>query len=88
MCRRSFPTLFPNQPDRFVESILPAGSSISEAFATSAVYEFRSDKPGALARIFAEMEAGAAKNFILGYGISQTSLDEVFTRVTADDERE
>ncbi|TPX49064.1 hypothetical protein SeMB42_g01739 [Synchytrium endobioticum] len=75
-----------NQIRVFMESILPPGSSIGEAFATSAVYEFRNEKPGALARIFAEVEAGAVNIFILEYGISQSSLDEVFTRVTMTDE--
>ncbi|TPX33896.1 hypothetical protein SmJEL517_g03315 [Synchytrium microbalum] len=71
---------------RFVESILPAGFSISESFTTSAVYEFPTEKVGVLGRIFSELEAGASSNAVLEWGISQTTLDEVFTRVTFEDQ--
>ncbi|KAJ3079588.1 hypothetical protein HK102_003684 [Quaeritorhiza haematococci] len=69
----------------YVESLLPPGFSKIDNFATNIVYEFPA-APGAVARIFEEMEANKVKHGITDWGLSQTTLEEVFLRLISDEE--
>ncbi|RKP06539.1 P-loop containing nucleoside triphosphate hydrolase protein, partial [Thamnocephalis sphaerospora] len=65
---------------RFLESLLPQGWISIDSFTTSALYEF---KPSAdtLSTLFETLEARKEEFGIEDWGISQTSLEEVFLRI-------
>lgn len=68
---------------QFVETLLPAGYSKMDAFTTNTSYEFP-DAPGVIARLFSEIEAKKAEAGIMDWGVSQTTLEEVFLRLISE----
>ncbi|KAI9328048.1 hypothetical protein DFJ73DRAFT_904539 [Zopfochytrium polystomum] len=69
----------------WVESILPPGFTKLDAFATNTSYEFASG-PGVMSRLFEIMERGKEQAGILDWGISQTTLEEVFLRIISEND--
>ncbi|KAI8610816.1 hypothetical protein BC830DRAFT_1143991 [Chytriomyces sp. MP71] len=70
---------------KWVEGLLPSGFHKVDAFTTMTSYEFPSTQ-SAISSIFSSMEAGKAKNGILDWGISQTSLEDVFIKIISEDD--
>jgi ABC-type multidrug transport system ATPase subunit/diacylglycerol kinase len=64
----------------FVETLLPAGWRKVDDYSTSVSYEFQLEQ-GALSHIFQEMEAHKHDYGIDDWGLSQTSLEEVFLHI-------
>ena len=84
-----FKISFLAQPDaketasRFIESLLPPGWKKLDSFATTASYEFK-PLDDDIARLFDKVEAGKKENGIDDWGLSQTTLDEVFVKIITD----
>ncbi|KAJ3203256.1 hypothetical protein HDU67_010287, partial [Dinochytrium kinnereticum] len=70
---------------QWVESILPPGCKKIDAFATNTSYEFPPSN-GIISSLFQQIEAGKSDHGILDWGISQTTLEEVFLRIISDDD--
>ncbi|KAJ3159175.1 hypothetical protein HK101_001137 [Irineochytrium annulatum] len=70
---------------KWVESLLPAGWRKVDSFATNTSYEFP-PAPGIISSLFSTIEAGKVENGILDWGISQTTLEEVFLKLINDDD--
>lgn len=72
---------------RYIESVLPSGWTKVDAFSTSVSYEF---KPvgGELATLFSKVEANKGAHGIDDWGLSQTTLEEVFLRIISDNDAE
>ncbi|KAJ3235230.1 hypothetical protein HDU78_005301 [Chytriomyces hyalinus] len=70
---------------KWVEALLPAGFTKGDAFSTMTSYEFPSTG-SAVSAIFANMEAGKVANGVLDWGISQTSLEDVFIKIISEDD--
>lgn len=68
---------------KYIESLLPANATKLDAFDTTVSYEFMPVQ-GMTANLFAEMTAHAHEHSIVDWGISQTSLDEVFLKIISD----
>jgi ABC-type multidrug transport system ATPase subunit len=64
-----------------VKKLLPENAVVIDVFQTSMTLEF-SPEPGKLASIFAQLEKNADEWLIEDWGISQTSLEEVFLKCT------
>ncbi|KAJ3213533.1 hypothetical protein HDU67_002781 [Dinochytrium kinnereticum] len=69
----------------WIESLLPRGWTKVDAFATNTSYEFP-PAAGVISYLFNTIEAGKEQNGILDWGISQTTLEEVFLRIISDDD--
>ncbi|KAJ3015871.1 UNVERIFIED_CONTAM: hypothetical protein HDU68_012527 [Siphonaria sp. JEL0065] len=69
----------------WVETLLPAGFKKIDAFATMTSYEFPS-AVNIISNIFEQMEAGKSTHGILDWGISQTSLEDVFVKLITEDD--
>lgn len=69
--------------ERFVISILPAGTKLLHNYQTMRIYSFTPDS-SALADIFDHLVHNATGNAILSWGINQTTLDEIFTSVISE----
>ncbi|KAJ3297347.1 hypothetical protein HDU79_003962 [Rhizoclosmatium sp. JEL0117] len=69
----------------FVESILPTGFKKIDAFSTNTAYEFPAAS-NAIPILFEKIEKEKEKHGILQWGISQTTLEEVFLRIISDDD--
>ncbi|KAJ3287188.1 hypothetical protein HDU79_005878 [Rhizoclosmatium sp. JEL0117] len=69
----------------WVETFLPEGFRKIDSFATMTSYEFPS-VPNIISAVFEKMESGKAQNGILDWGISQTSLEDVFVKLISDDD--
>ena len=67
----------------FIESLLPADWIKVDAFTTTASYEFKPE-PGQIAKIFQTVESRKEELGIDDWGISQTSLEEVFLNLLSD----
>ncbi|KAI9355131.1 P-loop containing nucleoside triphosphate hydrolase protein [Zopfochytrium polystomum] len=67
----------------WVESILPKGWTKVDAFSTSTSYEFPSS-PGVISQLFEHIEREKSAHGILDWGVSQTTLEEVFLRIISD----
>ncbi len=80
-----FNSLAENTPkaSAFVETALPPGWKKLDSFTTNVSYEFTSI-PGAIPSIFQTIEARKQEMGILDWGISQTTLEEVFLRIISD----
>ncbi|KAJ3130321.1 hypothetical protein HK100_008124 [Physocladia obscura] len=70
---------------KWIESLLPKGYKRTDAFSTMTSYEFPS-KENSISTVFAKIEAEKARNGILDWGISQTSLEDVFVRIISEDD--
>ncbi|KAJ3196136.1 hypothetical protein HK101_009969 [Irineochytrium annulatum] len=73
------------QACNWIESLLPEGWTRVDSFATNVSYEFPTG-PGVISRLFTTIEAGKAQNGVLDWGISQTTLEEVFLKIISDDD--
>ncbi|KAI9329182.1 hypothetical protein BDR26DRAFT_872834 [Obelidium mucronatum] len=69
----------------WVETLLPAGFKKIDSFATMTSYEFPSAS-NIISNIFEKMELGKSPHGILDWGISQTSLEDVFVKIISDDD--
>eukprot|EP00842_Homolaphlyctis_polyrhiza_P004811 jgi/Hompol1/5330/HPOL_004344-RA len=69
----------------WIEATLPRGWKQIDAFATSATYEFPA-VPGALADLFETIEASKADYGLLDWGVSQTTLEDVFVRLISEND--
>ncbi|KAJ3301174.1 hypothetical protein HDU76_005822, partial [Blyttiomyces sp. JEL0837] len=70
---------------QFIEGILPKGWVKMDSFATNTSYEFP-PSPGILPFLFETIEAQKQKHGILDWGVSQTTLEEVFLKVISDND--
>lgn len=71
----------------YVEKLLPVGYNLLPSFATSISYEFpKADN--IIASLFAELGQNSKSNGIIDWGISQTSLEEVFVHVIGNTDAE
>ncbi|KAK9764912.1 hypothetical protein K7432_007176 [Basidiobolus ranarum] len=69
-----------NEAAKFVESLLPPGWKQIDGFATNASYEFM-PAAGSIPLLFERMEVYKEQYGIIDWGLSQTSLEEVFLRI-------
>ncbi|KAJ3118141.1 hypothetical protein HDU96_003670 [Phlyctochytrium bullatum] len=69
----------------YVESLLPQGWRKVDAFATNTSYEFP-PAPGIISDLFTTIEANKAAHGILDWGVSQTTLEEVFLKIISEDD--
>ncbi|PVU86199.1 hypothetical protein BB561_006788 [Smittium simulii] len=69
----------------FIESILPPNAKLLDNFDNAASYEFKPDV-GSIPHLYRILNAKAQEYHITDWGISQTSLDEVFLRIIGDDD--
>ena len=67
--------------------MLPQGFNKVDAFATNTSYEFE-PKPGVVSNLFKQIEANKNEWGIDDWGLSQTSLEEVFLRIINDADAE
>ncbi|KAI8621977.1 P-loop containing nucleoside triphosphate hydrolase protein [Chytriomyces sp. MP71] len=70
---------------RWVESLLPTNHRKIDAYSTMTSYEFTSSD-GTISSVFDQMESGKATNGILDWGISQTTLEDVFVKIISEDD--
>ncbi|KAG0053436.1 hypothetical protein BGZ89_002912 [Linnemannia elongata] len=76
----------PENVDRasaYIASLLPSTAKRLDAFVTSESWEFETS-PGLIQRLFEEIEAHKHEHGIDDWGLSQTSLEEVFLRIIQD----
>ncbi|OMJ19519.1 ABC transporter A family member 9 [Smittium culicis] len=73
------------QAKNFIESMLPSDAQIVDNFINGASWEFK-PQPGLIAYLYAQLDSLKDKYHIDDWGISQTSLDEVFLRIIGEDE--
>ncbi|KAJ3118142.1 hypothetical protein HDU96_003671 [Phlyctochytrium bullatum] len=69
----------------WVETLLPQGWVKVDSFATNTSYEFP-PSPGIIPSLFQTIEEGKEKHGILDWGVSQTSLEEVFLKIITEDD--
>ncbi|CAG8750890.1 20260_t:CDS:2, partial [Gigaspora margarita] len=67
----------------YIETLLPLSAKKLYSFATKVSYEFEA-RPGFLSKIFKEIERDKEENGIDNWGLSQTSLEEVFLNVIGE----
>ncbi|GBB91646.1 hypothetical protein RclHR1_01900011 [Rhizophagus clarus] len=72
---------------RYIESLLPTTAKKLDSFTTNVSYEFE-PKPGLIAKLFEEIEQHKNDNGIDDWGLSQTSLEEVFLRIIGEADAE
>ncbi|KNE54644.1 hypothetical protein AMAG_00604 [Allomyces macrogynus ATCC 38327] len=70
-----------------VMALLPSTATVIDSFATSKTIEFMPGE-GDIARCFAALQQHAAEWRIVDWGISQTSLEEVFLRLISEADAE
>ncbi|KXS09467.1 P-loop containing nucleoside triphosphate hydrolase protein [Gonapodya prolifera JEL478] len=70
----------------YVESLLPSGAyERIDSFQTSAAYEFK-PSPGLVGQLFEILQRDSKANGITDWGISETSLEEVFLEIITDED--
>eukprot|EP00160_Parvularia_atlantis_P010481 Unigene2049_Nuclearia_a/m.6373 Unigene2049_Nuclearia_a/g.6373 ORF Unigene2049_Nuclearia_a/g.6373 Unigene2049_Nuclearia_a/m.6373 type:complete len:631 (-) Unigene2049_Nuclearia_a:124-2016(-) len=67
----------------YVEGILPEGFKRIDSFAGNFSYEFPA-KENAVARVFDDLSQNAKQHGIVDWGLSQTSLEDVFLRIIGE----
>jgi ABC-type multidrug transport system ATPase subunit len=67
----------------FMESILPKGWKRLDSFSTNMTYEFPLSSKSFVPRLFELIERDKNEHGILDWGLSQTSLEEVFVKIIA-----
>ncbi|TPX73229.1 hypothetical protein CcCBS67573_g05503 [Chytriomyces confervae] len=70
---------------RFIESVLPVGWKKIDAFSTNTAYEFPA-AANSIPKLFETIEEQKTDHGVLQWGISQTTLEEVFLRIITDDD--
>ncbi|CAG8580036.1 3827_t:CDS:2, partial [Racocetra persica] len=71
----------------FIESLLPANAKKLDSFVTNVSYEFDIEN-GLIAKLFREIEAHKNEYGIDDWGLSQTTLEEVFLRIIGEADAE
>ncbi|KAG0019644.1 hypothetical protein BGZ82_011827 [Podila clonocystis] len=69
----------------YIASLLPADAKRLDSFVTQESWEFET-QPGLIQRLFEEIEANKQTVGIDDWGLSQTTLEEVFLRIIQDDD--
>ncbi|KAK3828786.1 MAG: hypothetical protein J3Q66DRAFT_307161 [Benniella sp.] len=88
---RGFKITFASKPEnterasRYISSLLPIGAKKLDAFVTSESWEFET-QPGLIQRLFEEIEAHKHEHGIDDWGLSQTTLEEVFLRIIQEED--
>jgi len=67
----------------YIETLLPAGWKKMDAFTTNTSYEFPA-ADGVIAALFKKVEVNKSEYGIIDWGVSQTTLEEVFLRIISD----
>ncbi|KAF9349498.1 hypothetical protein BGX26_012228 [Mortierella sp. AD094] len=86
---RGFKISFASKPENterasnYIASLLPADAKRLDSFVTSESWEFETS-PGLIQRLFDEIETHKREHGIDDWGLSQTSLEEVFLRIIQD----
>ncbi|KAG9307569.1 hypothetical protein G9A89_023134 [Geosiphon pyriformis] len=75
------------QATAYIESLLPPSAKKLDSFVTNVSYEFE-PQPGLISRLFSEIEKNKKANGIDDWGLSQTSLEEVFLRIIGEADAE
>ncbi|CAI2173390.1 3335_t:CDS:2 [Funneliformis geosporum] len=76
-----------NIATKYIESLLPPTATKLDSFTTNFSYEFE-PQPGLIAKLFEEIEKHKVKYDIDDWGLSQTSLEEVFLRIIGEADAE
>ncbi|CAG8495571.1 10808_t:CDS:2 [Ambispora gerdemannii] len=71
----------------YIESLLPPTAKKLDSFVTNVSYEFEPE-PGLIPRLFSEIEKNKKRNGIDDWGLSQTSLEEVFLQIIGEADAE
>ncbi|OZJ06092.1 hypothetical protein BZG36_01131 [Bifiguratus adelaidae] len=71
----------------YIESLLPSSATKLDSFVIHVSYEFEAQK-GLIPMLFREIEAHKKEYGITDWGLSQTTLEEVFLRIIAEDDAE
>ncbi|CAG8582372.1 8531_t:CDS:2, partial [Racocetra fulgida] len=71
----------------FIESLLPANAKKLDSFVTNVSYEFETEN-GLIAKLFREIEAHKNEYGIDDWGLSQTTLEEVFLKIIGEADAE
>ncbi|KAG0345236.1 hypothetical protein BG004_003854 [Podila humilis] len=88
---RGFKIMFACRPENverasaYIASLLPANAKRLDAFVTQESWEFET-QPGLIQKLFEEIEAHKHEVGIDDWGLSQTTLEEVFLRIIQDDD--
>ncbi|KAG0321451.1 hypothetical protein BGZ99_003922 [Dissophora globulifera] len=88
---RGFKITFASSPEnterasQYISSLLPENAKRLDSFVTSESWEFETT-PGLIQRLFEEIEAHKHEHGIDDWGLSQTSLEEVFLRIIQDED--
>ncbi|KAF9098547.1 hypothetical protein BGX27_000767 [Mortierella sp. AM989] len=86
---RGFKITFASAPEdterasNYISSLLPTDAKRLDSFVTSESWEFET-APGLIQRLFDEIEAHKHEHGIVDWGLSQTTLEEVFLRIIQD----
>ncbi|KAF9279124.1 hypothetical protein BGZ68_008118 [Mortierella alpina] len=90
---RGFKITFACRPENverashYIASLLPANAKRLDSFVTSESWEFET-APGLIQRLFEEIENHKLEHGIDDWGLSQTTLEEVFLRIIHEDDAE
>ncbi|KAI8602336.1 hypothetical protein EDD21DRAFT_372164 [Dissophora ornata] len=88
---RGFKITFASKPENterashYIASLLPESAVRLDSFVTSESWEFETT-PGLIQRLFEEIEAHKHEHGIDDWGLSQTSLEEVFLRIIQEED--
>ncbi|KAF9914359.1 hypothetical protein BX616_008450 [Lobosporangium transversale] len=88
---RGFKITFASKPENterashYISSLLPPNSKRLDSFVTSESWEF-DNSPGLIQRLFEEIEAHKHEHGIDDWGLSQTTLEEVFLRIIQEED--
>ncbi|OMH81975.1 ABC transporter A family member 9 [Zancudomyces culisetae] len=69
----------------YISSLLPPDATLVDSFSNTVSWEFKPE-PGLIPRLFSEISQNKAAYSINDWGISQTSLDEVFLRIIGEND--
>ncbi|CAG8491768.1 7977_t:CDS:10 [Scutellospora calospora] len=72
---------------QFIESLLPPTFKKLDSFVTNVSYEFETEN-GLIAKLFREIEEHKNENGIDDWGLSQTTLEEVFLKIIGEADAE
>ncbi|KAI1317508.1 hypothetical protein EDD11_008315 [Mortierella claussenii] len=88
---RGFKITFASKPEnterasRYIATLLPLDAKRLDSFVTSESWEFEAT-PGLIQRLFEEIEAHKYEHGIDDWGLSQTTLEEVFLRIIQEED--
>jgi hypothetical protein len=76
-----------NRACAYIERLLPNNFRRTDFYASTCSYEF-SPEPGTISRLFAAIERDKYLAGVQEWGLSQTSLDEVFLKIVRETDAE